>query len=242
MTETSPIGSTSRLPAEIGSNPDPEVRRAYLCSQGRAVPGVELEVLDEAGVPVAHDGEAMGEICVRGPWIASRYYRDEEPGDKFAGGWMHTGDVATIDRYGYIRIKDRTKDLVKSGGEWISSVELEGLLMSHPDVLEAAVVAVAHPKWTERPLACVVPRPEARDRLQPADLIEFLRPRVASWWLPDAVVFIDSVPKTSVGKFDKKVLRERFPMMPEGAQPDVPPEVAEVAPAASDVAAAELGP
>ncbi|HEY6378037.1 MAG TPA: long-chain fatty acid--CoA ligase [Candidatus Dormibacteraeota bacterium] len=224
MTETSPIGSTAHLPAELGRNSDPLVRRSYLCSQGRAVSGVEMELLDGAGQPVPHDGEAMGEICVRGPWIASQYYGDDQPGEKFAGGWLHTGDVATIDLYGYVRITDRTKDLVKSGGEWISSVELEGLLMSHPDVLEAAVIAVPDQRWTERPLACVVPRPHAQDRLRAEDLIEYLRPQVARWWLPDGVVFIDAVPKTSVGKFDKKVLRARFPAMPAGARSSVSPQ------------------
>jgi fatty-acyl-CoA synthase len=214
MTETSPIGTISRLPVELGDDPSEEVRRSYMCSQGRAAPGVEIRVVDESGEEVAKDGKALGEIQIRGPWIARTYYREEPTEEKFAGGWLRTGDVATVDELGYIRIADRTKDLVKSGGEWISSVELEGLLMSHPDVLEAAVIAVPHPKWDERPLACVVPRPEARGRLQESDLIEHLRPLVAHFWLPDKIVFIDEVPKTSVGKFDKKQLRARFAEMP----------------------------
>jgi fatty-acyl-CoA synthase len=125
-------------------------------------------------------------------------------------GWLRTGDVATVDADGYIRIVDRTKDLIKSGGEWISSVALEGALMGHPDIAEAAVIAISHPHWGERPLACVVPRPEARERLTMESVLDHLRPQVAKWWLPDEIVFIDAVPKTSVGKFDKKALRERF--------------------------------
>jgi len=214
MTETSPIGTISRLPVELGDDPPEEVRRAYMCAQGRAAPGVEIRVVDEDGQEVPWDGKALGEIQIRGPWIARTYYREEPSEEKFAGGWLRTGDVASIDELGYIRIADRTKDLVKSGGEWISSVELEGLLMSHPGVLEAAVIAVPHPRWDERPLACVVPRPEARGRLQESDLIEHLRPLVARWWLPDKIVFIDEVPKTSVGKFDKKQLRARFAEIP----------------------------
>ena len=210
MTETSPIGTVARLPVETGDDPDEQTRRSYACSQGRAVPGVDLRVVDEAGDEVPRDGKTMGEIQVRGPWIARAYYKDESGDDKFSDGWLRTGDVATIDELGYVRIADRTKDLVKSGGEWISSVELEGHLMAHPDVLEAAVIAVPDAKWDERPLACVVLRPEARGRMSEADLVEHLRPRVAKWWLPDRVVFIDEVPKTSVGKFDKKQLRARY--------------------------------
>jgi fatty-acyl-CoA synthase len=125
-------------------------------------------------------------------------------------GWFRTGDVVTIDAEGYIQITDRTKDLIKSGGEWISSVDLEGLIMSHDKVLEAAVIAVPHPQWMERPLACVVPKPDQVGRLAADEILEFLRPQVARWWLPDGVVFLDAIPKTGVGKFDKKVLRERY--------------------------------
>ena len=125
-------------------------------------------------------------------------------------GWFRTGDVVSINEFGFIHVADRTKDLVKSGGEWISSVDLETTIMAHPQVSEAAVIAVPHPKWQERPLACVVPKPEFKDKLTREDIIEFLRPRVSHWWLPDDVIFIDSVPKTSVGKFDKKTLRAQF--------------------------------
>jgi fatty-acyl-CoA synthase len=152
----------------------------------------------------------MGEIQVRGPWVTSGYY-NLDAADRFTDdGWFRTGDVATIDPEGYIQITDRTKDVIKSGGEWISSVDLENLIMAHPKVLEAAVIAVPHPRWVERPLACVVPKAEHRDTLTAAEIVDFLRPQVAKFWLPDDVVLIDAVPKTSVGKFDKKLLREQF--------------------------------
>ena len=151
----------------------------------------------------------MGELQVRGPWVVSAYYDNPESAERFtADGWFRTGDVATIDAEGYVQITDRTKDLIKSGGEWISSVDVENLIMSHPKVLEAAVIAVPHPKWVERPLACVVPKPG--QTLEPGEIVDFLRPRLAKWALPDEVLIIEAVPKTSVGKFDKKVLRERY--------------------------------
>jgi len=208
MTETSPMGSVCR---EIVARQDlaGDEMDAMLATQGRPVFGVDVRVVGEDGAELPWDGKAVGEIEVRGNWIASAYYRDPS-GDRFHDGWLRTGDVAAIDPDGYIRIADRTKDLIKSGGEWISSVALEGIIMAHPDVAEAAVIAVAHPRWCERPLACVVVRPDARERLTREGVLEHLRPKVAKWWLPDDVVFIDQVPKTSVGKFDKKALRERF--------------------------------
>jgi fatty-acyl-CoA synthase len=147
---------------------------------------------------------------VRGPWIAREYYRLEGSTDSPStpDGWLKTGDVAALDPEGYIRLVDRTKDLVKSGGEWISSVELENAIMGHPAVLEAAVVGVPHPKWDERPLACIVLKPG--ESVDADGMRDFLKDKVAKWWLPDDVVIIDAVPKTSVGKFDKKVLRARF--------------------------------
>jgi fatty-acyl-CoA synthase len=146
---------------------------------------------------------------VTGPWIAREYYNDPRSGDSFTkDGWLRTGDVATVDERGYIRLVDRTKDLIKSGGEWISSVELENEIMAHPKVAEAAVVGVAHEKWQERPLACVVARPG--EALSKQELLDFLSARIPKWWMPDDVVFIDEVPKTSVGKFSKKTLRDRF--------------------------------
>ncbi len=209
MTETSPMASLCRPLACHDGLAEDELN-AVLISQGRVPPGVEIRIVDGEGRDLPWDGNAVGEIQVRGNWIAASYYEDATSAEKFAAGWLRTGDVATIDADGYIRICDRTKDLVKSGGEWISSVALEGLLMGHPDVAEAAVVAVPHPKWDERPIACVVPRAEARGRLTKAAVLDYLRPKIAKWWLPDDVVFIDEVPKTSVGKFDKKVLRERY--------------------------------
>ena len=201
MTETSPMGSVCRpMAAQAALGGDEMV--ALLATQGRPVFGVEVRLVGEDGNEQPWDGRSVGEIEVRGNWIASAYYRDPAC-DRFH-------DVAAIDPDGYIRIADRTKDLIKSGGEWISSVALESMIMGHPDVAEAAVIAVPHERWSERPLACVVARPEARDRLTREGVLEHLRSRVAKWWLPDDVVFIDQVPKTSVGKFDKKALRERF--------------------------------
>ena len=206
MTETSPLASVCRpLAAHEGLDQAP-----LLTSQGRVPPGVDVRLVGEDGREAPWDGKTVGEIQVRGNWIAADYYCDAASAEKFMDGWLRTGDVASIDADGYIRVSDRTKDLVKSGGEWISSVALEGLIMGHPDVAEAAVVAVPHPKWDERPLACVVPRPEARGRLTKEAILDHVRPHVARWWLPDDVVFIEAVPKTSVGKFDKKALRERF--------------------------------
>jgi fatty-acyl-CoA synthase len=219
MTETSPLGTLSRPLARHAALPGPALA-GVLSSQGRPVPLVELRIVGEDGREQPWDGHSVGEVEVRGPWIASAYHGQEHDPARFRDGWLRTGDVATVDPEGYLRITDRTKDLVKSGGEWISSVELEGHLMAHPQVLEAAVIAVPHERWCERPLACVVLRPEARGKLAPEALLEFLRPRVARWWLPDQVVFLDEVPKTSVGKFDKKVLRERF----KGHALPAPPE------------------
>jgi len=172
--------------------------------------GVDLRVVDQAtGEELPWDGEQRGELQAAGPWVTGTYYNDERAPESFTeDGWLRTGDVAVIDPDGYVRIVDRTKDVVKSGGEWISSVELENEIMAHPSVAEAAVIGVPHPKWSERPLACVVPK--EGETLTKEDIITFLEGRVASWWLPDDVVFIDEVPKTSVGKFSKKDLRERF--------------------------------
>jgi fatty-acyl-CoA synthase len=210
MTETSPVASISRIKSSLGQL-DAETEMSIRLSQGLPAPLVDARVV-EPGMTRAlpWDGESSGELQVRGPWVAREYYRLEGSSDSPStpDGWLRTGDVATIDPEGYIRLVDRTKDLVKSGGEWISSVELENAIMDHPAVVEAAVVGVPHPKWDERPLACVVLQPGmtiTRDELR-----EFLAPKVAKWWLPDDVVVIDAVPRTSVGKFDKKVLRDRF--------------------------------
>ncbi len=207
MTETGPLATMCHIKSDLAEQLSPEALLELRSKQGLLVPGLEMQVVGEDGAEVPWDGATMGEICLRGPWIASAYYADDRSADTFRDGWLHTGDVATVDPEGYVQIADRTKDLVKSGGEWISSVDLEGRIMGHPKVAEAAVIAVAHPKWQERPVACVVPRPG--EELTAEELIEFLAPQVAKWWLPDEVVFVDEIPKTSVGKFDKKVLRAK---------------------------------
>jgi fatty-acyl-CoA synthase len=208
MTEMTPLGTVCRLKAYMESLPDDE-RYAIRAKQGFPAACVDMRIVGEDGEEQPWDGDAMGEIQVRGPWITAGYYNSPESADRFtADGWFRTGDVATIDPEGYVQITDRTKDLIKSGGEWISSVDLETMIMGHPKILEAAVIAVPHPRWVERPLACVVPKPGVA--VDPAEILDWLRPKVAKWALPDAVEIIDAVPKTSVGKFDKKVLRERY--------------------------------
>jgi fatty-acyl-CoA synthase len=208
MTEAAPITHVSRLKSHLEDRPDEE-RYALKAKQGLLMPGLEMRVVREGGTEVAWDGTEMGELLLRGPWIASEYYNDERSRATYKHGWYHTGDVATVDAEGYVQIVDRVKDLVKSGGEWISTVDLENAIMAHPKVREAAVVAAYHPKWQERPVACVVLKPDA-GAVSAEEIRTFLKGRFADWWLPDAVFFIDEVPKTSVGKFDKKVLRERF--------------------------------
>jgi fatty-acyl-CoA synthase len=209
MTETSPIATMGTPRSQHASLTEAE-RADVRSRQGQAVPLVDIRLADPAtGELQPWDDLATGEIQAAGPWIAAEYYRGEGGGAQFTeDGWLRTGDVAAVDRYGFVRIVDRTKDLIKSGGEWIGSVELENEIMSHPKVAEAAVIAIPHPKWVERPLACVVVKPG--ETLTAEEVIAHLEPRVAKWWLPDAVEFIDEVPKTSVGKFSKKTLREKF--------------------------------
>ena len=208
MTELTPLGTVCRLKSYMKDWP--EDRQYDVRSRvGYAAIGVDVRIVDDAGRELPWDGERMGELQVRGPWVTAGYYDNPESPQRFTSdGWFRTGDVATIDAEGYVQITDRTKDLIKSGGEWISSVDVENMIMAHPKVLEAAVIAVPHPKWVERPLACVVPKPGAT--IEAEEIIEFLRPKLAKWALPDDVAVIEAVPKTSVGKFDKKVLRERF--------------------------------
>jgi len=210
MTEMSPLGTVCRPRSYADSLPDDE-RYNIRAKQGAMVAGVDMRIVDDGGKVQPWDGKSVGEIQVRGPWITSGYYNNPAGAAQFTeDGWFRTGDVASIDPEGYVQITDRTKDLIKSGGEWISSVDMETTIMGHPKVMEAAVIAVPHERWQERPLACVVPKPEHKDSLTEKEILEYLTPLVAKWWLPDEVVFIDAVPKTSVGKFDKKVLRERF--------------------------------
>jgi fatty-acyl-CoA synthase len=216
MTETSPLGSVARVVA--GTNPDDELKLRL--TQGRVAPGVEIRISDPAtGEELPWDGVAFGEIQVRGPWIARGYHNGYDPDKLTEDGWFRTGDVAKITPDGYIVIVDRTKDVIKSGGEWISSVELENAVMAHPKIIEAAVIGLPHPKWDERPVVYAVARPEFKGQVTQEEVIEFLRDKVAKWWLPDEVRFIDEVPKTSVGKFDKKVLRASAVPIKEGAAP-----------------------
>jgi fatty-acyl-CoA synthase len=209
MTELTPIGTVTCLKSHLESLPD-EQRLDIMARHGLPLAGVDVRIVDAEGEELPWDGIAMGELQARGPWVAGSYYNDPRSPQSFMDGWLRTGDVATIDAEGYIQIMDRTKDLVKSGGEWISSVDLENAIMAHPKVAEAAVVGVFHPKWQERPLACVVPRPECKDQITKQEILDFLALRMAKWWLPDDVVFIEAVPKTSVGKFNKRALREQF--------------------------------
>jgi len=202
MTETSPLGAVAIPPDGL----DEAEHWRYRTSQGQVAPLVELRIVADDGTEQPWDGESTGEIQVRGQWIASDYYEDPTSSEKFQDGWLRTGDVAAMSPDGFIFITDRAKDVIKSGGEWISSVELENELMGHPAVREAAVIAMPDDRFTERPLACVVLEGEATAE----ELVAFLDGKVARWWLPDEIAFIDEVPKTSVGKFDKKVLRQRL--------------------------------
>ena len=214
MTELSPLGTAARLKSSQLDLPG-EQQFSLRARQGTPVPGVELRAIDEQGGEIAWDGKAFGELEVRGAWTVGSYYKDERSAESFHDGWFRTGDVVTIDPDGSILIVDRAKDLVKSGGEWISSQEIENAIMGHPKVLEAAVIAVAHPRWQERPLALVVARPDFAPGSGPQALTreaiyEHLRPRFSHMYLPDDVVFVDAIAKTSVGKFDKKALREQY--------------------------------
>jgi fatty-acyl-CoA synthase len=203
MTETSPVASVARPPSGV----EGEETWHYRGGQGRLLPGIEGRIVGESGDEVARDGQAVGELEVRGAWVTGAYYKDDDP-ERFRDGWLRTGDVGKLDELGYITLTDRSKDVIKSGGEWISSVDLENALMAHPDVLEAAVVGIPDEKWAERPLASVVLREGAT--VKPAELRDFLEQSVARWQLPDAWTFIEAVPRTSVGKFDKKVIRRWY--------------------------------
>jgi fatty-acyl-CoA synthase len=205
MTETSPVGGMAHPPA--GVDPVSEQGFDWRMHSGRLLAGVQMRIVDDAGAELPWDGKAVGEIEVRGPWITAAYHREPAP-EKFDDGWLRTGDIGTIDRRGYFVITDRAKDVIKSGGEWISSVELENLLAGAPHVQEAAVIGIPDEKWSERPLACVVPRPG--ERVDPAELASFLAGQVARWQVPENWALLDEVPKTTVGKFDKKVLRARY--------------------------------
>jgi len=207
MTEMSPLGTVANLLAHHKELPE-DARYAIRAKQGTPAPFVEIRATGDTG-EVAWDGKTPGELEVRGPWVAASYYDSDEQGDRFTkDGWFKTGDVVTIDEDAYVRITDRTKDLVKSGGEWISSVDLENALMGHPAVKEAAVIAVPHPKWSERPLAVVVLKDQKTATAD--ELRAFLETKFSKWWMPEGFVFIDAIPRTSTGKFKKLELRDRF--------------------------------
>jgi fatty-acyl-CoA synthase len=203
MTESSPLAAVSIPPS--GTPKDEEIN--FRVKAGRVVGGVEIRITSDDGTVLPNDGETVGEYEMRGPWITGSYFRVDDP-DKFRDGWLRTGDIGTLDKLGFMVISDRTKDVIKSGGEWISSVTLESTMMAHPAVFEAAVVAVPDDKWQERPLCCVVLRPDMT--ASPEELRQFLSERVAKWWLPENWTFLEAIPKTSVGKFDKKVLRAMY--------------------------------
>ncbi len=208
MTETTPVATVSLLKSYQMDLPYEE-QLAFKAKQGLLTPGLEMRIVSDKG-DVKWDGQEMGELLLRGPWIASEYYKEKGSEHIFADGWLHTGDIATVDEEGYVKLVDRTKDLIKSGGEWISSQDLENALMGHEAVAEAAVVAVPSEKWDERPVACVVLRENYKGKTTEQELIDYLAPKFAKWWLPDAVLFLEEIPKTSVGKMLKRALREQI--------------------------------
>ncbi|MGV6872592.1 long-chain-fatty-acid--CoA ligase [Pseudochelatococcus sp. B33] len=204
-TETSPIIALNRFKPSVKRRLSAEERWNLKRKQGLMAPGVDFLILDADNRALPHDGVTVGEICVRGPWITARYHDMPDDGDRFIDGYWRSGDVGTIDPDGYVKVTDRIKDVVKSGGEWISSIDMENALVGHPAVLEAAVIGVQHPKWQERPLALVVLKPG--EEASAEDLREHLLGSFAKWQLPDEILFLDRIPRTSVGKFDKKVIR-----------------------------------
>jgi len=206
MTEMSPLGTTGGLLAKHRDLPAAE-QRAILRKQGHAIFGVDMKIVDDDGNELPWDGRTFGHLYVKGPWIVSTYFGDEG-GDVLRDGWFPTGDVATIDQDGFMQITDRSKDVIKSGGEWIGSIDLENIAMAHPAVLQAACIAVRHPKWDERPLLVVVRRPEASVTREA--LLRFFEGKVAKFWMPDDVVFVDTLPTGATGKIQKNRLREQF--------------------------------
>ena len=208
MTETSPLGTFCALTPEMKTR-SKDAQVAVQRKQGRPAFGVELRIVDDAGATLPEDGQASGDLQVRGVWVCSAYYKQEgDSPSHHPDGWFSTGDVATIDPASYMQITDRSKDVIKSGGEWISSIALENLAMGFPGVAEAAVIGVAHPRWTERPLLVIVRRPQAE--VDPGALLGHLAPNVPKWWLPDAVEFVDTLPHTATGKVSKLLLRQQF--------------------------------
>jgi len=207
MTEMSPIGTTGTMNRRL-LGADREQQLKYKAKQGRAIYGVDLKIVDDAGNELPRDGVAFGNLKVRGPWITNGYFKGEGGQILDDDDWFDTGDVATLDPDGYMQITDRAKDVIKSGGEWISSIDLENIAMGHPAVAEAAVIGIHHPKWDERPLLVVVRKPDAE--VTGPELLEFMSGKIAKWWLPDDVAFVAEIPHTATGKIQKVVLREQF--------------------------------
>lgn len=207
MTETSPIGVVSKLLPKHAQASEEELIKTKL-KQGRGVWGVDLKIVDELGQPLPWDGVAYGHLLVRGPWIASGYFQQEDTRVLDDEGFFPTGDVATIDPDGYLQLVDRAKDVIKSGGEWISSIDVENTTNTHPGVAESAVIGVAHPKWQERPLLLVVRR--ASSQVQAAELMDHLSTKLAKWWLPDEIIFVEALPHTATGKLLKTQLRKQY--------------------------------
>lgn len=207
MTETNPLGSMSRPTMEILAM-DEEAQLDMNCKQGRPVPGIEMRIVNDDGEQLPRDGIAFGHLQVRGPWVVKAYFKDEGGSPLDADGWFNTGDVATIDTYGYMQITDRSKDVIKSGGEWISSIELENAAVGHPDIVEAAVIGVYHPKWEERPLMVTVM--QDGKSISNDEMCAFLKDKVAKWWMPEDTIAIDEIPHTATGKISKLLLREKL--------------------------------
>jgi fatty-acyl-CoA synthase len=210
MTEISPLGTACTF-KQKHLDAGPEERLAVQAKQGRAVFGVDMKIVGEEGEHLPHDGKAAGELLVRGPWVIARYFKDEG-GDPLAyydgQGWFPTGDVATLDADGYMQITDHSKDVIKSGGEWISSIDLENIAIAHPAIAEAAVIGVQHAKWDERPIVVAVKRP-GKD-VSREELLKFYEGKIAKWWMPEDVVFVNELPHTATGKLSKLTLRQQF--------------------------------
>jgi len=207
MTEMSPLGTYNTLLPWMHDLPEAE-RDVYRLKAGRLIYGVQMRIVDGDGKELPWDGKASGQLQVRGPWVCNGYYKLDKSDSHLANGWFDTGDVATVDQYGYMQITDRTKDVIKSGGEWISSIEVENAAMGHPAVAEAAVIGVPHPKWTERPLLVVVKKPNTDPSKQ--ELLQYLDGKIAKWWIPEDCAFVDAIPHTATGKISKKDLRDTF--------------------------------
>jgi fatty-acyl-CoA synthase len=206
MTEMSPIGTVCTFkPKHLGQSQDE--RFAVMAKQGRAVYGVDMKTVDEDGAEIPFGSDKSGDLLVRGPWIVAQYFKGEG-GNPLKDGWFPTGDVARIDADGYMIITDRSKDVIKSGGEWIGSIDIENIAMAHPDVTMAACIAAFHPKWDERPLLVVVRKPDAT--LTREQMLAFFEGKIAKWWTPDDVIFADAIPLGATGKMQKNKLREAY--------------------------------